>query len=254
MPFNTSTNRQEPARKENKTTYAMPNGEQITLTPQTVRQYLVRGNGNLTDQEVMMFLALCKSQKLNPFVNDAYLIKYGDKSPATFVVGKGALEKRAELNPQYDGKEAGIVIASESGLEYRMGALLRPTEELIGGWCNVYRKDRKRPERAEVSFDEYVGRKSNGEINGQWASKPATMIQKVAVSQALRAAFPNDLNQMYGAEEMDSSIPEPITMQPYAEIQQPEPAAISAPNMVREMQQPVQPQAIARELDAADLL
>lgn len=253
MPFNTSTNRDMP-RKENKTTYAMPNGEQITLTPQTVRQYLVRGNGTLTDQEVMMFLALCKSQKLNPFVNDAYLIKYGDKSPAQIVVGKGALEKRAELNPQYDGKEAGIVIATESGLEYRMGALLRPTEELVGGWCNVYRKDRKLPERVEVSFGEYIGRKSNGEVNSQWATKPATMIQKVAVSQALRAAFPNDLNQMYGQEEMDSSIPEPITMQPYAEIQQPEPAAISAPNMVREMQQPVQPQAMARELDAADLL
>lgn len=135
-----------------------------------------------------------------------------------------------------------------------MGALLRSTEELVGGWCNVYRKDRKRPERVEVSFDEYIGRKSNGEVNSQWASKPATMIQKVAVSQALRAAFPNDLNQMYGQEEMDSSIPEPIAMQPYAEIQQPEPAAISAPNMVREMQQPVQPQAMARELEPADLL
>ncbi len=252
MTFNTSTNRQV-APKESKTTYRTPSGEQISLTPQTVRQYLVRGNGKVTDQEVMMFLALCKSQKLNPFVNDAYLIKYGDKTPATIVVGKGALEKRAELNPEYDGKEAGIVIATDNGLEYRKGALLRPTEELVGAWCDVYRKDRGRPEHVEVSFDEYVGRKASGEINGQWAGKPATMIQKVAVCQALRAAFPNDLNQMYSQEEMDSSTIEPVaipTEKPY--LQHDNPTYIEAPNMVREMQQPAQ--TIAKELEPADLL
>lgn len=252
MAFNPSTNRQQ-QKSSNATVYSTASGEQITLTPQTVRQYLVRGNGNVTDQEVMMFLALCKSQKLNPFVNDAYLIKYGDKSPATIVVGKGALEKRAELNPAYDGKESGIVVGTESGLEYRNGALLRNDEELIGGWCNVYRKDRTRPERVEVTFNEYVGRKSNGEINGQWAGKPATMIQKVAVAQALRAAFPNDLNAMYGEEEMSSTIeaskPAYIDTPYQQQTQQP---AIEAPNAVREMEQPASQ--MRPQYEAADLL
>ena len=35
-----------------------------------------------------------------------------------------------------------------------------------------------------------------------WATKPATMIRKVALVQALRDAFPNSLSQMYVAEEV----------------------------------------------------
>ena len=58
------------------------------------------------------------------------------------------------------------------------------------------------PIESSVSFDEYVGRKSNGEINSQWKSKPATMIRKVALVQALREAFPDDFSGMYAGEEM----------------------------------------------------
>ena len=57
------------------------------LTADTVRNYLVSGGGNVTDQEVVMFLELCKAQKLNPFVKDAYLIKYGNQA-AQIVTGK----------------------------------------------------------------------------------------------------------------------------------------------------------------------
>ena len=44
--------------------------------------------------------------------------------------------------------------------------------------------------------------KSDGTINGQWSRKPATMIRKVALTQALREAFPEDLGGMYASEEM----------------------------------------------------
>ena len=64
---------------------------EIKLSIQTIRQYLVNGQGNVTDQEAMMFLGLCKGQKLNPFIKEAYLIKYGDKQPATMVVSKDCL-------------------------------------------------------------------------------------------------------------------------------------------------------------------
>ena len=42
----------------------------IKLNPAIIKQYLVRGNGEVTGQEVMMFLSLCKFQKLNPFLNE----------------------------------------------------------------------------------------------------------------------------------------------------------------------------------------
>ena len=47
------------------------NGEEVKLTGNMVKQYLVSGNGNVTDQELVMFLQLAKYQKLNPFLNEA---------------------------------------------------------------------------------------------------------------------------------------------------------------------------------------
>ena len=72
------------------------------LTADTVKNYLVSGNGNVTDQEVLMFIELCKAQHLNPFIREAYLIKFGS-SPANIVVGKDVFVKRAHRNPDYEG-------------------------------------------------------------------------------------------------------------------------------------------------------
>ena len=70
------------------------NGETVKLSKSLIKSYLVNGNGAVSDQEVTMFLSLCKFQHLNPFLREAYLIKYGS-SPATVVVGKDVLLKRA---------------------------------------------------------------------------------------------------------------------------------------------------------------
>jgi hypothetical protein len=37
-----------------------------------------------------------------------------------------------------------------------------------------------------------------------WASKPTTMIRKVALSQALREAFPDDMGGLYEPEEINT--------------------------------------------------
>ncbi|HBF3006568.1 TPA: recombinase RecT, partial [Clostridioides difficile] len=65
-------------------TCTLESGQILDYT--TVKNYLVSGNGNVTDQEVLMFIELCKAQKLNPFIKEAYLIKFGN-SPANIVVG-----------------------------------------------------------------------------------------------------------------------------------------------------------------------
>lgn len=183
------------------------NGEKVKLSPATVRNYLVSGGGNVTDQEVMMYLTLCRYQRLNPFLREAYLIKYGN-SPATIVTGKDLFLKRANRNANYAGKKAGIIVASKvSGtVEEREGTVYIPeTEELIGGWAKVYIKGHEEPEYASVSFNEYAGRKSDGTLNSQWATKPATMIRKVALVQALREAFPEDYAGLYSPEEMGNA-------------------------------------------------
>lgn len=186
------------------------NGEEVRLSSGMIRKYLVNGDAqNVTDQEVMMFLTLCKYQHLNPFLREAYLVKYGN-NPATIVTGKDTFTKRAERNEKYKGKAAGIIIQKKDGtIEYRDGTLRLPDETIVGGWAKIFIKDRE-PEMTTVSFDEYVGRKKDGTINGQWASKPATMIRKVAVVQALREAFPEDFGGLYAPEEVEPEVSEKL--------------------------------------------
>lgn len=169
-----------------------------TLTADTVKNYLVSGNGTVTDQECMLFMELCKAQKLNPFIREAYLIKFGS-SPANIVVGKDVFVKRAYRNPAYEGMRAGIVTVDKNGNTHeREGSLKLPGETLIGGWCEVYVKDMKHPIKSLVSLEEYSKAQST------WKTMPMVMIRKVAIVTALREAFPEDLAGMYDASEMKS--------------------------------------------------
>lgn len=234
------------ARKSNEsvTTFTVGN-DTVTLSPSIVRNYLTNGNGAVTDQEVNYFVHLCRGQRLNPFLKEIYLIKFGTQ-PATFVVSKEAFLKRAEANPQYDGSESGIIVLNKDGelIERKGGFFLKDSEQVVGGWAKVYRKDRKYPSDVQVTFEEYAGRTKDGNLNSNWANRPATMIKKVALVQALREAFPNDLNDLYTEEEQgDIQMP----MVDTTPIEQPKPVQ-------QNFQQPVQQQVIEQDIDLGDSL
>lgn len=233
-------------RKSNEsvTTFTVGN-DTVTLSPSIVRNYLTNGNGAVTDQEVNYFVHLCRGQGLNPFLKEIYLIKFGTQ-PATFVVSKEAFLKRAEANPQYDGSESGIIVLNKDGelIERKGGFFLKDSEQVVGGWAKVYRKDRKYPSDVQVTFEEYAGRTKDGNLNSNWANRPATMIKKVALVQALREAFPNDLNNLYTEEEQgDIQMP----MVDTTPIEQPKPVQ-------QNFQQPVQQQVIEQDIDLGDSL
>lgn len=182
-------------QKSDKITYNA-NGEEVKISPKMIKDYLVAGNGQVTDQEVVMFLSLCKFQHLNPFIREAYLIKYGT-SPATVVVGKDVLLKRAMRSEKFGGLSAGVIVVNANGeIEEREGTFVLPDEQLVGGWAKVIIKGYEVPFYSSVSMKEYSTGKSN------WLTKPATMIRKVAVAQALREAFPEEMSALYEQEEV----------------------------------------------------
>ena len=187
----------------------------IVLTPEIVKKYLVNGQGNVTEQEIALFIGMCRANKLNPFNKDAYLIKYSSE-PATMVTSKDVFFKRANQNPNFDGMESGIVVVNaENKIEKRSGHIYLKNEQIIGAWCTVYRKDWSHPIYQEVNMSEYIGRKKSGEINSNWSLRPATMITKVAEATALRKAFTENLQGMYLAEETDNIVVEtPAREQP----------------------------------------
>lgn len=170
------------------------NGEQVTLSPSTVKNFLVNGNENISTQETVMFINLCKYQHLNPFLNEAYIIKYGSK-PAQLITSKEAFMKRAESNPQYNGFKAGCIVLRNNDVVYTNGAFILDTDKLLGGWAEVSRKDRDIPVRVELSMKEFSKNQST------WKTMPATMIRKTAIVNALREAFPDTLGGMYTEDD-----------------------------------------------------
>lgn len=178
-------------------------GTHVELDLPFVKKYLVRGRADLTsDQELVFFMNTCKMQGLNPLVNgEVYLIKYSKDDPAQMVVGKDAYLRRAFDHPDYLYKQDGIVVQRGQDIIQKEGCCLYPGETLVGGWCRVYfvRNGKERTTFKEVSFTEY----NKGMAN--WKSKPATMINKVAISQCVRDAFPKDYEGVYSEEEMVAS-------------------------------------------------
>ena len=179
---------------------------EIKLTPKIVAEYLTGGNA-VTMPEFKMFSELCKARGLNPFLKEAYIIKYGN-NPAQIVVGKDAILKRAIIHKQFDGREQGVIVLNSNGeVIERKGTFYLGSETLVGGWAKVYRKDWAYPVYVTVSFNEVAQKKRDGTLNQQWASKGATMIEKVALVRALREAFVEDTGGMYDADEMGVVIP-----------------------------------------------
>lgn len=184
---------QKQSQDEQEATFKV-NGEDVTLSPKTVKDYLTSGNGQVSTQEIVMFINLCKYQHLNPFLHEAYIVKFGTK-PAQIITSKEAYMKRAENNKHYKGLKAGIIVQHGDDLKYRTGAVKLPNELLIGGWAEVLRDDRETPYRVETSLQEF----SKGQST--WKTQPCNMIRKVAIVNALREAFPESLGGMYTEEE-----------------------------------------------------
>lgn len=169
-------------------------GDAITITSDDVRMHICP---QASAKEVAYFMELCRAQRLNPFLNEAYLVKFQGK-PAQIMVAHKALVKRAENHPEYDGMEHGVVVMRDGAVHQEQRGAYYPEagEVLLGGWAKVYRKDRRMPIYAERSF------KSMNKGQANWKSMPDVMIDKCAQAAAIREAFPDELRGMYVQEEM----------------------------------------------------
>ncbi len=183
-------------------------GEYLTdlqhLDGETLRNF-VDPKHQASPQELQTLLAIVKNRNLNPFTKEVYFIKYGN-NPAQIVVSKDAFMKRAEQNPNYDGFESGVIYEDEKGeLKTKKGVILPRKATLIGGWCEVYRKDRSRPVYREVELSAYNTHKN------WWQKAPGQMIEKVAIVAAVRDAFSENVGGLYTADEMEQAAPIDVT-------------------------------------------
>ena len=150
---------EEKNKKENKLMTFTVGNEEVKLSHSIVKNYLVNGQADkLTDQEIVYFMHLCKARKLNPFTKEVYLIKYGNQ-PATMVVSRDALEKRAIKHEKYNGKKVGIyIVDKETGkLEKRERQIIMlryfedRTQSEIGELLNISQVQVSRIEKKVLS-------------------------------------------------------------------------------------------------------
>ena len=183
------TQEQSLTKNENKAVVQWK-GEPISITRADVKALICP---DATDAEVGVFLKVCGSLNLNPWANEIYLIKYGKGDRAAIVISLDAYLKAAEVNENFDGYEAGIVLRTPSGgLEFREGAFLLEEERagLVGGWAKVYRADRSRPFYVAVNKKECIRLTREGRLTEFWSEeKQPWMLRKVALKRALLEAF-----------------------------------------------------------------
>jgi phage recombination protein Bet len=196
-------------------------GEKIPITFRDVKNLICP---LASDQETALFLKTCQSLQLNPFEHEIYLIKYSEKDRAAIVISIDSYLKAGEINPQFDGYEAGIILDFGGRLEFREGAFLLDKEraQLVGGWAKVYRKDRTRPFYVAVNKKECLRYRKDGTLTEFWTEeKQPSMLRKVALKRAMVEAFPSLFSGTISNidyEEVKEALPEPKGETPEGEL------------------------------------
>ena len=154
----------------------------ITLTAQDVKQFICP---KATDAEVGIFLRKCQYLKLNPFLQQIYLIKYDDKALAATVISKHAYIGIAQKQPDFLGLISGVIVLRGDKVVERQSSFYVEGEQLVGGWARIRKRGLTEPIEARLNLKEF------NRHQAQWNDKPAVMIQKCAEVAAIRLAFPD---------------------------------------------------------------
>ena len=152
-----------------------------------------------TEKDAIKFMMMCQAKALNPFEGDAFLIGFdGNNGPQfSLITAHQAFLKRAELHPEYDGMESGVVVRTEDGeIKNNEGDFMDEGEELLGGWARVKFRTRSTPMFKRINLSKFQ------KTFGIWQDNPATMIVKCAEADALRSSFPTMIGGMYLREEV----------------------------------------------------
>jgi phage recombination protein Bet len=161
----------------------------------------------LPKSDIIEFIHKAQQTGANPSLNQIFLIERNTKvgfewkKVGTVVFSYNFIQAIANQTGDYEG------YTLKTDLVDKFDINTFEAKKMLASTCVVKRRGREFPYTAY--FDEYVQtkeNKSNGrmEASGTWASKPYMMIEKCALSGALRRAFPEALSGMYCEEEMEA--------------------------------------------------
>lgn len=193
--------------------------DKIKLTPKIIQDLIAvktKSGQTCSERDALKFMMMCQAKRLNPFEGDAYLIGYDTQNGPQFslITAHQAFLKRAEVHPEYDGMESGVILlkSDDGATEDRQGDFHLPEETIVGGWATVYLKNRTHPIHRRLR----MARFNKG--FGIWKDDPAGMIVKCAEADGLRSAFPTMVGGLYLREEIDFMPDVPQFSKPIFEV------------------------------------
>ena len=185
------------------------NRQQVDLIKRTVAK-------GASDDELKLFIQVCKGANLNPFLRQAHLVPFWDSKEGVerraIIVGIDGFRAVAESSGQYAGNDDPIFEGenemSFTGYDKKQNKLTVPGKATVSVYKVV--EGQRYPFTATARWTEYYPGEKKG---GQWHKMPYLMLGKCAEALALRKAFPKLLSGMYAAEEMDQAQPDNAPIQ-----------------------------------------
>ena len=178
----------------------------VKLSVQIVRNMIAVGK-SIEDAEIVNFMMMCQYRRLNPFLKQAYLVKFGDT--AQIIVSKDVFTQRLNIHPQCEGWEAGVIVwnKDEKKIIERVGTFfLDDTEKLVGAYFILHRKGWKEPFKWTIKLKDYFRtyKNKNGTIEpmGNWATMPGVMLVKCVTVAGIRNVFSEEFGGMYTDDEL----------------------------------------------------
>ena len=158
-----------------------------------------------SDDELTMFIQVCKGANLNPFLKQVHLVPRWDskegRETRAIQVSIDGFRAVAESSGKYAGQDD-VVFGEEKEIEFSNKAGKHKLSVPTTAQVTVYKivEGQRYPFPATARWSEYYP----GEKMGfQWHIRPFLMLGKCAEALALRKAFPKLLSGMYAQEEMD---------------------------------------------------
>src|SRR3990167_3319694 len=173
-----------------------------------IKRTVARG---ASDDELRLFVQVCKGANLNPFLRQVHLVPRWDSKLGQEVraiqVGIDGFRAVAESSGAYAGNDD-PTFDSDHEIAYTKFENKKPVEGSLTvpgrATVTVYKlmDGQRYGFTATARWEEYY---PGEKIGFQWHIRPYLMLGKCSEALALRKAFPKLLSGMYAAEEMDRS-------------------------------------------------
>ena len=171
---------------------------QIELIKRTVAR-------NASDDELRLFIQVCKGANLNPFLKQVFLVPRWDSAAGREVraiqVSIDGFRAIAESSGAYAGNNDPIY-EGETEIEVPAGKGTKKLTVPNKATITVYKivEGQRYPFTATARWAEYY---PGAKMGFQWHIRPFLMLGKCSEALALRKAFPKLLSGMYAQEELD---------------------------------------------------